>query len=573
MPIGSIAPLPTPAGLPGPELTDPAEIAAAIENPRTRLEGVVSMLSGLGVGVYHRDGTALTAGAERTSADLWLYEDEVRALAEMAALDKPTDAISFADWHAGLTSLGLHMSAADLATTFDDVYFGSGQDSFFVQLIGAMGVYFDPDNPAEVPLSRLQAWLLLADGFVVRPQVSAARPVAAGPRFIAQEDENRWGGASAKLPRLVSDADLPVDIATAALRLTTLARAVPFALTPEFAKVHEGHGSAGQPATINAVFQPYQTAYLTPFGDQFSLLAAANASGLPVTWGAESASVLQRHGEVRGNDRDPLAGPVQTDASGSSSLIFTPRQEEANGEGELVSDVVTLSVAADVADLASHTWVVPQVLLGWLKSTAGSVTRQTPLEIEWHEVRGLRINMTDDYDVTIEFPTVIGGQGALGTTRKVGTDHFEGFLAQQEDGTWRGIVHGTANAQSRQEVVGKECATGLAGSQDLLVTGEVSDYLPPGDSGFGIALRFYPATEPEIGELGCDYQLPRWTGPEGAGEYAPFNDQRIISPDIGFPTSRPPSGSVTNTYDEHLEGVGGGTWTVTIEVVEPEDVP
>ncbi len=60
------------------------------------------MLRGLGIGIYRPDGTAIRRGDEQQLGDLWLYEEAVHALAQMAAAESPRDLISFRDWHAAL---------------------------------------------------------------------------------------------------------------------------------------------------------------------------------------------------------------------------------------------------------------------------------------------------------------------------------------------------------------------------------------------------------------------------------------------------------------------------------------
>lgn len=585
--------------LPDPALNDPLEIAEAIANPQTRAQGVVSMLKELGIGIYRNDGSAIRAGDERQSDDVWLYEDEVYALIDMAAYESRRDVISFAEWHAGLRELGLQISARELASVYDEVYFSDVNGSFFVDLISALGVYFDPENVLQTYLSRLQAWLLFLDGFVVGTEesVGGTGPIAmVGPMIVAQEDQlRRWGGASAKLPRLLSDTDLPIDLAAAVSRLETMTRSVPLLLSPDHQKVHEGHGRAGSPADFLLTFRPWEITYLTPFGDDFFLLPSPSPAGLPIRWDAAIRSVLAEHGEMRDQDgADPFGGPTVTRADGSAELIYTPKAEEAKGEGETVSDVVTISATTDVHEVARRTWQVPQVLLHWLQAAGGTMSAQAAssplgfpagarLEIEWHELRGLRIDMTDEYDVSFEFPRFRGAEMSLGKVRRIGTDHFAGFLAEQDDGTWRGIVRGTTDSQWKQESPFGACGTQLAGAQDLLVIAESSAYQRPGDKGLPIALRFFPVLPPEITHIGCDYELNRWIGPDPddpevdpamavpSEYYAPFNDQRIIEPlEVGFPTGRPSQpGSVTNVYDEHAEGLGGGTWTVTVELVEP----
>ncbi|HUG74593.1 MAG TPA: hypothetical protein VMM81_02845, partial [Acidimicrobiia bacterium] len=163
---------------------------------------------------------------------------------------------------------------------------------------------------------------------------------------------------------------------------------------------------------------------------------------------------------------------------------------------------------------------------------------------------------------------------SLGEVRRVGTDRFTGFLALQDDGTYRGLIRGETSSSFYARGFDEECSTNLTGSQDLLVIAENVPEGHAGDPGHPIVVRFYPMGQPEIAEIGCDYTLDaspddpergiRW------GFYAPFNDLRVVDPVRGFLTAMPEGGEWTYVYREFAPGLGGGTWTVTVEVVEPE---
>lgn len=558
------------------------------------------MLRGLGIGVYDPDGQAIRPGDERSAADPWLYEDEVHALIAMAAAEDRRNLVSFTDWHGGLRELGLEMSAAELATVYDEAYFAEYRETFFVELVSASGLYIDHDYLPQTYMTRLQAWLLLLDGFVVRDDSLARLPLAhAGPAWMAAQHTEKWGGASSQLPRLLSDADLPVDLAAAAARLETLARSVSLTLGPNRQQAHEGHGGEGGAVTFTVSFAPYQRELLTPFGDAFYLVPQPQPEGLPVRWEVATSKVLKEHGTPRDHTGADLIGDgfgaprtTPTRSDGSAELTFTPRREEAEGEGQVVTDVVIVNAVVDVHEVARRTWQVPQALLAWMQQSGGTMTAAAgdgpagsgaTLEIEWHEVRGLRIEMVDDYDVQFEFPKFRGAEESILAVRRVGTDRISGFLALQEDGTYRGLMRGTTNSQWQEDGMGGSCSTTLAGAQDLLVVAELREEGRPGDAGFPIALRFYPIAPPEIDQLGCDWELDFWWGVEpddpefDAAEsvpsqfFAPFNDRRIKYPhETSFVTAMPESGTRTYVYEEFAPGLGGGTWTVIVEVVEPE---
>ena len=555
---------PDPA-LPAPALTDPEKIADALDAPRTRLQGVVSLLDQLGIGIYAADGSPIRPGAERSITDPWLYASEAAALVDMAAMESYTDGIDFRDWHAGLRELGLTMRAEDLAAALEQTYAEDRPDTFLARLLFATGI----DLSADGRLTRLQAWLLLLDGFVVRPAPTAGvRTAMLGGPLIAADDEERWGGGSTNLPALPllpGSTLTPEQWLALVARIEPMARAVRFELSPGLARAHEGHGADGTPVDMTLWFVPVPSVAPPPLPGEPFLIPQPMLEGLPVTWSATPAAAIERHGTVTSSrGGDPFAGaPQLTDVTGRIEVRFVPQREEADGQGEVATDVAQVTATADVREIARRTWLLPDVVLGMLNGTRQATAQ---LEVEWHEVDGLRIDLTDDYDVTIDL--------LLGKGRAIGTDHFTGFLAKQEDGSYRGIVRGTVDAMWRFESPGHDCSTPISGSQDLLVEVEVSQFTREGRDH---SVRFYPASGPDIGELGCDITLNRWSGsgpdvpPERrtpSGEFAPFNDTRVTDPSIGGLLIHVPGvGRETQTVVERVDGIGGGTWTLTVERV------
>ncbi len=550
--------------LPAPELETAEDIGAALMSPSSRPQGVVSLLNQLGIGTYTDDGEPITPGAEADGGTLWLTESEVFALVEMAAAEHPLDFIEFGDWHDGLEELGLDMSVDELVAAYEEAYFASSEPSFFVDILFASGL----DLHAEGLLTRLHAWLLLLDGFVVGAGAEADRAVV-----LASYHEPQWGGASAHIPRLLAPGTPLTGAELAALiaRLEPLVRATPLLFEPPRSVAHEGHDAPGEETRVRLRFMPL--GLTNPAMDLgFVLIPQQQPSGLPVTLVASDPGVLEEHGTMQDpRGGNPFAGgpPLETDSNGAIELTYTPRQEEADGEGEVTIEPITITANVRLADIARHTWVLPEVLYALLPGER-SVT--ATLDVEWHEVEGLRVEMVDEYDVTLDL--------ILGVGHAIGTDTFSGFLAYQGDDTWRGIVTGTVDASWSFESIGGSCATPLVATQELLA---IAQPLRNPVEGRDLGIRLYPIAPPQISRIGCDISLMRYEGdslddptiPRGTGlpsnEYAPFNDTRVTDPDIsgGVPGRLPPFGSETVTWTEELAGVGGGTWTVTIERVEP----
>jgi hypothetical protein len=551
--------------LPQPELETPEEIGLAISTPTTRLQGVVSLLHQLGIGTYTDDGEPIVPGAEGEDGALWLTESEVHAVAEMAAAEHPLDFIDFRDWHAALEELGLDATAEELVAAYEEAYFSDDEGSFFVNALFANGLFLDPDGE----LTHLHAWLLLLDGFVVGAQLEASVVLASFHR-------GQWGGASQFVPQLLHPGS-PLDgleIQLLLMRLEPLLRATPMWFEPASLMAHEGHDGPGADVGLTFRFAPFANVGAT-LDLGFILAGNPRPAGLPVSFVASDAGVVADHGEMRDpSGADPFAGgsrAIPTDGGGSVRLSYTPIEEEADGEGELSNDHVTVTASVPLREIARHTYALPEVLYQIL---LGDKSVQARMELEWHEGEGLRVEMTDTYDVTIDLLLLVG--------HAVGTDTFSGFLALQEDGTWRGIVQGSANGTWSTERI-ESCSTPVSGTQELLAIAEEFD--TPTDEGGVIGIQLYPIAPPQITQIGCDFSLSRWQGdtfddptrPRGSGippqDYAPFNDLRVTDPVVtsGVPAPLPESGTETITWTEFLEGLGGGTWTVTVERVEPED--
>ncbi|HWH36457.1 MAG TPA: hypothetical protein VNT28_01595 [Candidatus Limnocylindrales bacterium] len=580
--------------LPEPELDDPTAVGEAIASPQRRVQGVVSMLRGLGIGIYRTDGTAIRAGDERAPGDPWLYEDEVHSLVAMAAAESRTNFIRFTDWHAALRELGLTMSANELLDAYVETYLYDWEnESFFVKMALAQGLDLVEGAPSETYLTRLHAWLLLLDGFVAGPDDSVGGVRAlphAGPAFIASNHEEKWGGASSAIRKPLTGAELGVDWFEAAQRLETLARAVPFTIIPTSQRAHEGHRREGDPVSYEVWFTPGADIRLTPFGDDFFLQPAPDPDNLTVSWQPTPAQTLTDHGTLRDawGSGDPLAAGTRT-VGGRTGVTFVPKREEADEQGLIAEDALVLNATAPLHEIARRTWSLPTELLGYLQRGGGTASARAGeqvgavLEIEWHGLQGLQIEMVDEYDITIEFPKVRGAEMSIGEVKRVGKDTFKGFLALREDGTWRGTMRGTTRAEYYERAFDQDCTWSISAEQDLIVTAELTDYGGHGDDPgpTGIVLRFFPAAPPELNDIRCDYDLPFHWGSEPYEDpevkpreaipsqfYAPFNDQRIINTEIGFPTGYQPGMRATGIKREFAPGIGGGTWTVTIEEID-----
>jgi hypothetical protein len=534
---------PTPASpLPDPELESASEIAEALFERSQAEQAVVSMLKVLGIGIYSADGSPIRPGAEASDSDLYMFEPEVRGLAEMTRTNEsdPDEGwIAFSDFHAALADLGFAGSAEDLAQAYNSAY-EQDYEAPVPYLVTAMAS-IDP----SAPLPPLAAWLMFVDGFV--PPAGGSATIAslgAGLPLVAA-DTPRWGVARDEVQQFVPlplEAD-PLLVA----HLMPVVHGASLTVTSSPGEVHEGHGSNGEPSTLTATVFAVASTFISPLSRRpLFPLNPVGGAGLPVTWHIDPQ--LSEHGSAdmsRGNATDVLH---------RATVMYTPRQEAANGEGYLTRTFGFVQASVPANLLITQLYGMPS--LGAL--VGGDVRGFARLEVEWHEPQAMRINLVDTYDVTIDL--------ILGKAHATGTDTFAGILALQEDGSWRGVVDGTTTASYSGSVLDQPCSTSWSATQLMEITGKAAPTALDGDFVF----QFKPVSQPS-GSLGSGDCKPSLTVYDGF-EYAPFNDYRITAPPElgqGLVVYLPDRPGGSRDYPSRLEGVVTANWHVEIEFLEP----
>ena len=266
----------------------------------------------------------------------------------------------------------------------------TARNSFLARLLFATGVDLSPD----ARLSHLQAWLLLLDGFVIRTDLTAGvRTASVGGPLIAAGEDERWGGASGNLPALPllpGNELTPEQWLALIARVEPMARSVRFELAPALGRAHEGHGGEGGPLEMALWFVP-GASFMPPLPGEPFLVAQPVFDGLPVTWSAAPRAAIADHGTAtssRGGGDPFLGAPLFTDLAGRIGIQFVPRREEADGQGEVATDVAQVTATAEIREIARRAWVLPDVVLAMLSGTRQATAS---LEVEWHEADGLRI--------------------------------------------------------------------------------------------------------------------------------------------------------------------------------------
>lgn len=561
VPIGTPGPTVPPPPLPEAELTDPNDITSYLGTPGTGIQATVSMLRYLGIGIYRADGSPVAEGTEAGPHDLFLYEDEVRELAEMGQFDQEEDEIPFSDFHESLTHFGVTMTEAELVDHYESAYAGN-PDAPISQMIDGLG-----GVSVDFPISRLMAWLLFVDGFVPpNGSTGSRRPSSAGGSAGAGAGQAGWGVAPVPVPQLITlpftmdPQDFPLVIA----HLMLVVGQATVVIDPSGGVlIHEGHGAPGPPHQFQARVTAPASIWISPITGSFLMPVGpfgGNLSLLPVTW--SYGGPLLEHGTVApaaGSQGAPNEIATTMGPSGEPATItFTPKQETANGEGHEVSDGVSLRAEVIASELLETIYgAAPGSLIGLV----GRQSRwaSTSATLAWHEARTMHIELVSEYVITIDL---------LGNTAfRTGTDTFEGDLAQLEDGSWRGLVTGTSDATDIIDVFGRVCDTDWSGTQMVQLTGTNGTF---GDYNFlilfaPVSAPSYTSSPPTCYEEarernGIDYLLYNNAG---------ITDSDFEGPGVGFTLPEAPGG--TNTVDTDLPEILESSWTITVEYNEPAD--
>lgn len=548
------------APLPEPLLSDPSAIADALYSPDGMGIGVMSLLDQMGIDVVDRAG-AVSRAARGPKSTLALTEDEVQGLIAMGSQDAAKiipgmpggSPITFADLHAALAPLLHGMSVDELATRYTDAY-ADHADSLVGGIFGVQGLR--PDTG----LTRVHVWLLLMDGFV--HDALAAPGAATSGVVLAAWSGPTWGIADPALPLLASP-DPRLSVAGFALllaHLPALAYSIPLDSDPAVS-AHEGHGGPGQQARMTArIGVPGVLGLVDPITHAPLLLPSGqSAAGIGLTWQSSDTAVIDAHGSLD----QPLAGPTTTDTTGAAAIAFLPKEEAANGQGDVVEDVATLRATVGVRDLVTHFFTVSPAVVGLLM---GDRQAQTLLEIGWHEEAGLDVQVTSYYNSDAVFFVQPFLPTFQGKAQRVGTDSASGFLALQPDGTYAGSMRAKINLTSVfmefgattcrftappelksgqwLHVVGRPAPNGSWSRFDR--TGNLNMVSGSVDSE-PVQLSFWPAGPPVAWPVWCltPIGLTATTPETESVRYAPFNDLAWTEPTKGFEILTPSKGTAS----------------------------
>jgi len=546
------------ADLPVPTMNDPFAIGEALYDPSRMTQAVVSLLHLMGVAIYTDDGLPIDAGNVADAGAPWLFQSEVWQLVDIGKEDMlaaPDEGPKFRldDLYDALREgLPADFSLEQFRMAYADTYAGNPDDLVPSVMLG------QPID-SSTPLTRVQLWLLYMDGFAELPPAPTADVrdgrVAAGGR-------PRAGTANPSLPPLAR----PHSLTERQWRELTahfgvIAGRINFRVAAGSA--HEGHGGPGSVLQITARYNS-GSAIVSPVTGSVLLQAGTGSlGGLQVTWQTNDLAIYNAHGTLAAS----LPGTTTTDAQGIARIRYTPKREQANGQGTVATELATITATAAIGDLVQRAFTVDASSMAWwlrggLFGVPSTKTGQTT--IEWH-TPGIEIEIVNAYDVTVSADT----GGLVAFAHRKGSDTFKGTLTKRSDGTYRGVLIGHTKAAAQMEfaagVSNIQCedatdtyqyVTVVARRRDPVIDPKL-DVLASGTFGpDDFVLQFYPAGEPDDPgrcQGTIDYSGPGPDGRRMSGTYSSYSDSRFTDPSLGgFRIHLPKLGETLRYEDRRL---------------------
>ena len=340
-----------------------AKQVLAAPTPAARHTSLVTVMKALHVGVYTAAGKPVVRGAERNARDFYLYDFELRIVADALRAKRTDDLDTLAS---SLFGLGVGRSGAALPSAeIEQVLVRSvraararprRKAALPALLIRELGLRqsrrYDlaaAPAPDTVRLDALQELLVLADAANGRRAPAARRmaAVAADCSRITGDRKTdeilgqiRWPGTPAELDRLHDD------IVSKGIVLQDL--------TPGSHETHyfpAGHASDGgkqlrfEVRAVMTVDVP-QAVRCGPLAGR-KLPAKGPVEGVPITW-ADSGLKTSRGAVVPLEQLGTVYADAKTDANGIATIFFSPNTEKYPGFGseEIAAGDLAMAVTA-----------------------------------------------------------------------------------------------------------------------------------------------------------------------------------------------------------------------------------
>ncbi len=553
--------------LPRPSIREPFSIGEALYDPSRVPAAVVSLLDLMGVPVV-----ADQAAADRAPG-LTLSEAEVRALIDQGVEDASAAAeneegslpYSFADLHTFVAPFLRDANVEQLAERYAEAYERRPDDLVPKVLMG------QPIVP-ETPLSRVQIWLLLVDGFVGpgaraaaadlgdgrqtgRPTLAVYRRGASSePPIPVAAPAGRWGTAQGPLSSLVNRLLNTVDLPWVMAHLPLIQSRVPLTISPANGVAHEGHGGSGARVQFEARIGAPAAPVVAPSGRPVLIpLASPTLSGHDMRWNLAPADKdkFDDHGTLQGT----LGSWVPSNGKGALPLSYVPKRENANGVGSRQRENALLRAQMRTWDLLTSRYELAPEFQGLKSHFKGLTMATAPVRLEWHS-DGLDLLLTNVYDVALDF-------GPLGKTHRYGLEGVRGSLQKLSDGTYRGVVRARSLSEHVGGGLGKVCPEAQSdGTQWLTVKAKPVSSLNRNqdpaklevksgrtDGGY-LALTFEQASEPVFVARDACQDADELLRKEGGARFhlLPFNDARWWTPEVPFVIAIPRQGKMV--YDD-----------------------
>jgi len=413
-----------PDAAPGPSAQANALALAVTQatSDEARFEALLDVMDALGIGVYAASGEQILGGAERGVGDFYLYDQE---LWMMAASIGRGDTWSIHDVALLLTNIPILESGGSVDAellrqvlvdgTKEAMAAPADQLSLVPLLVRQLGLNqaHPYDLSTDVALDAVRfdplSYFLVISDFTV-PIVAEHGPVQSSSTLVAQSQgvlkqtasdnpcgsqigngvKESWAfgkwllGFAKKIGPAMKTAAVVIDGIHGAI----LAYLVQVSSKTTDTQTHYGHESAGKELQFKVEVKMLEDLPENVIkcgwllGVEFP--KKGGIPGVTVVWFEGS---LDEHGEI-------VCGATcqKTDENGIATMIFRPKKEQNPGEGNVVTEIGTITAAAMY--LSRHKNVI-----GRVNEVATPKTAVEGWSVEHHELPGYKITMDMIYDV------------------------------------------------------------------------------------------------------------------------------------------------------------------------------
>jgi hypothetical protein len=267
-----------------------------------------------------------------------------------------------------------------------------------------MSRYVTALGPIDVDgsLSRIAMWLLVVDGFIPPNASTTATAMAGGAIPAIAAGQAGWGVARSRVQAVSSN--LVAAQGRYIARLAAIAASWEMFTSVSAVRTHEGHGGLGSPLNLSATVSAGAVTFTSPITGLPVVpvdFGGFPIRGIHITWQVDLSA----------NDHGSLSqASTAVNADGNGLAVYTPKQEDANGQGK--EYVAPAGATASASKLEVLTRLYGQWVLPYAAFVGGDIRGEVGFLVNFHQVEMAQIEIvwTDVYD---GFPDTVTFKGEL----------------------------------------------------------------------------------------------------------------------------------------------------------------